>query len=396
MGETRGEPAGGGPGVTRRGAIRALAAGWGAAVASRAFARDDDAGRGTPPGRRLIVRNTRPLDAETPVEAFERWLTPNEVFFVRSHFGAPAVGLGPWSLRVGGMVREALDLSPDDLDVFEAVTLPAVLQCAGNGRALFAPKVAGVGWERGAVGNAEWSGVRLRDVLERAGLADGARHVHLLGADAPPNPRTPAFFRSLPLEKALDPATLVATRMNGEPLPTLHGGPLRLVVPGWTGNHWLKWLRSITASADEAPGFYQQTGYRMPRSPAPPGASVPPGDLVPVAAMNVKSLIARPSRGARLEPGPVEVRGVAWTGIGHVERVEISVDGEGWRPARLEGPDHEYAWRLWTFSWEARPGRHTIRVRAADSSGQTQPESSPWNRSGYLWNGIDAVECEVG
>ncbi len=343
----------------------------------------------------LIIRNRQPLDAESPVEIFDQWRTPNPWFFVRSHFGAPALGLVPWTLEIRGEIQSPRTLTLEDLAGLEQVTFPAVLQCAGNGRGLFVPKIAGVEWELGAVGNAEWSGVRLRDLLERAGLKAGAKHVQLLGSDRPPNPKTPPFFRSIPLEKALDPHTIIATRMNGEPLPRLHGGPARLVVPGWTGNHWMKWLRTLTVSTNEAPGFYQQTGYRIPKNPVPPGETVKPDDLVPVTSMNVKSLIATPSRGALLAEGRQEVVGVAWTGEGRVTRVEVSVDDGDWASATLEGPDHPFAWRLWRFPWLATPGPHTLRVRATDSSNQTQPETSPWNKSGYLWNGIDRVNCEV-
>ncbi len=253
-----------------------------------------------------------------------------------------------------------------------------------------------MGWERGAVGNAEWSGVRLKDLLEAAGLRPDAAHVHLLGSDAPPNPKTPAFLRSLPLDRALDPNTIVARRMNSEPLPRLHGGPLRLIVPGWTGNHWLKWLRFLTVANEEAPGFYQQTGYRHPegsRAARHDGQAGRPG----AGDDDERQVTHRPSR--REAPssrrGPVEVRGIAWTGTGLVRHVEVSVDGGPWRLAELEGPEHEGSWRLWTFAWQAKPGQHTLRVRATDSSNQTQPETPPWNKSGYLWNGIDEVHCEV-
>src|SRR4051794_20739058 len=159
----------------------------------------------------LIVRSTRPLDAETPVEVFDRFLTPNKLFFVRSHFGPPAVGLSPWRLEVDGLVNRPLNLGLDDLKGLPTTTLPAVLQCSGNGRANFSPTIPGVGWDRGAVGNAEWSGVRLVDLLERAGIKPWAAHVQFHGADTPPNPKTPAFFRSIPLARAIDPGTILAT-----------------------------------------------------------------------------------------------------------------------------------------------------------------------------------------
>jgi|SRR5579864_3673251 len=345
----------------------------------------------------LIVRSPRPLDLETPVEAFDQWLTPNRLFFVRSHFGAPAVTLAPWRLEIEGPEHRVLALDLDDLKPMEQVTVRSVLQCSGNGRGFFEPIVPGVRWERGAVGNADWTGVRLSDLLERAGLRGRSGHVHLLGADAPPSAKTPAFQRSIPIDRAVDPNTLVATQMNGEALPWLQGGPMRLVVPGWTGNHWVKWLRRISVAPTEAGGFYMQTAYRMPRSPVPPGVDVKPDDLVPVTALNVKSLIVSPLAGARLPAGKHEVRGVAWTGAGHVTRVELSTGGDStWQNATLLGDARPYSWRLWRSTWNAqKPGRYLIRVRATDSNGQVQPETTTWNKSGYLWNGIDEVSCEI-
>lgn len=376
----------------RRGWMKAaLSAGAIASWSSSVRARDEEEAGAS----KLIVRNRRPLDAETPVEAFKQWRTPNDQFFVRSHFGPPATGIHPWRLNVAGLVERPQDLGLDDLRRLEQVTLPAVLQCSGNGRAFFTPIVPGAAWERGAVGNAEWTGVRLRDVLDRAGLKAGAAHLHMIGTDGPPNPKTPAFLRSLPIEKALDPHTLIALTMNGEPLPVLHGGPARLVVPGWTGNHWLKWLRLLTVSETEAPGEFMQSAYRLPRASLPEGVTPKPEDMVPLTAMNVKSLIVGPSPSARLKPGRTEVHGVAWTGEGRITRVDVQIDGQPWTRATLEGPDHRFAWRSWRLPWTAEPGRHVVRSRATDSNGQTQAETTPWNKSGYLWNTIDQVECEV-
>lgn len=343
---------------------------------------------------KLLVRGGRPLNAETPVESLGSWITPNDLFFVRSHFGPPAVRRDG-RLGVSGLAKTPLDLGESDLAGMEQVTIPAVLQCSGNGRAMFSPRVAGVGWDRGAVGNAEWSGVRLKDLLEKAGIDDEARHVHFLGADGPPNPKTPAFHRSLTIEKAMDPSTLIALKMNGQPLPHLHGGPLRLIVPGWTGNHWIKWLRSITLAADEAPGFYQRTGYRMPKTPVPPGAVIKPEDTVPVTTMNVKSLIVSPAAGGSIKAGEGSIRGVAWTGLGKVAKVEVSIDGGPWSAAEFHGPEAEWAWRQWRFAWTPTPGPHSVRARATDTSGSVQPETTAWNKSGYLWNGIDSVSFEV-
>ena len=217
----------------------------------------------------LIVRNRRPIDLETPVSALDGVRTSNEAFFVRSHLGEPAVGLGPDKIEVGGLVETPFAIAPSDLATMQTHRLEAVLQCSGNGRANFTPKVPGVGLGPYAVGNAEWRGVRLTDLLGRARVKQGAAHVHFLGSDVPPAPKTPAFLRSIPIAKALDRDTILAFEMNGEPLPFLHGGPVRVIVPGWTANHWMKWVRSIVVSTEEAPGFYQQTGYKMPKTPAP-------------------------------------------------------------------------------------------------------------------------------
>jgi DMSO/TMAO reductase YedYZ molybdopterin-dependent catalytic subunit len=376
--------------MSRR-AVLAGALGGMTAAASRVLR----AGADDPPAApRLIIRSFRPLDAETPVEVFDSQFTPNPLFFVRSHFGAPAV-VGPWRLAVRGAVERTLNLGMGDLERLERVTVPALLQCSGNGRAFFEPSIPGVAWERGAVGNALWSGVRLKDVLDKAGIKRGAAHVHLHGADAPPMPKTPLFLRSIPLGRALESSTLVATHMNGEPLPIAHGGPMRLVVPTWAGNHWIKWLRTIVVDAAEAPGFYMEKGYRLPRKPYPPGVEPPATELEPVTTLNVKSLISRPSRGATVRGGQVDVQGVAWTGAGTVAKVEVAIDGSSWRMAELIDAATEGSWRRWRFAASAGPGLHGIAVRATDSLGKSQPEVTPWNKSGYLWNGIDSVRFEM-
>ena len=345
----------------------------------------------------LIVRSRRPLNLEAQTAALDHRLTPNETFFVRSHFGAPAVDLRPWEVEVVGLVDRPLRLTLDALNRLESATRTAVLQCAGNGRALYRPRVPGVPWERGAVGQAEWTGVRLADLLERAGVQAGAAHLHFLGGDAPPSPKMPAFVRSIPIDRARDPGTILALRMNGEPLPVLHGGPARLVVPGWAGNNWTKWVRRIVVAREEAPGFYMQTAYRMPRTPLPPGATAASGPADPVAWMNVKSLITAPGRGDVLPAGAVELRGIAWTGQGHVTQVEVRIgQDDRWLLASLPGDPEPGAWRQWRLRWEPpRPGRHVVAVRATDSMGQVQPEAPPWNKSGYLWNGYDSVEFDV-
>jgi DMSO/TMAO reductase YedYZ molybdopterin-dependent catalytic subunit len=349
-------------------------------------------------GPGFITRVSRPQDLESPPQWLTSWLTPNDHFFVRSHFGPPSpTNLKDWQLHLEGEVKQPLTFSISDLKTFEEVRLHAVVQCAGNGRAFFRPRVPGVQWERGAVGNAKWTGVRLGDVLKRAGLGPKAKHVRLLGADRPVLPTVPLFVRSIPIEKAMHPTTLLAYEMNGEPLPILHGAPLRLIVPGWAGDTCVKWLTHLTVQDNEADGFYMQTAYRMPVTPARPGAAIPPSEMIPVTEMPVKSLIARPLEGAKITGGEVQVEGVAFTGDGEIVRVEISMDeGKQWHDADLGEDRAPYAWRLWRYAWtSAKPGRYTIRSRATDSRGHMQPMMTPWNPSGLLWNGVDTVQIEL-
>lgn len=341
----------------------------------------------------LIVRLSRPQDLETPVEYLDSSITPNSVFFVRSHFGPPAIIKEQWRLDLGGLVDSPRSLTLADLRKFEIVDLPATLQCSGNGRAFFHPSVPGVQWQRGAVGNALWRGVRLRDVVKRMGIKSGARHMQMRGYDSAPMPTTPSFVRSIPIERALDPSTLLAFEMNGDPLPVLHGGPLRMVVPGWAGDHWYKWLRRIDFQENEADGFYMQTAYRMPV----PSAGTAPAPEVPVTVNPVKSLIAQPSEGSVMPAGDHLVSGVAFTGVGHVVGVEVSLDGgRSWARAELEGKQSEGAWQVWRYRWRAATkGSYVVAARATDSSGRVQPVATPWNHGGYLWNGIDLVHCEI-
>lgn len=349
----------------------------------------------------LRTRVSRPYDAETQVSVFGEWITPNRSFFVRSHFGPPpaeAVDPALWRLAVAGLVERPLTVSLADLKQFEEVTITAVLQCSGNGRAFHRPRVPGVQWERGAVGNARWTGVRLADVLQWARVQRaGAQHVQVEGADRPVSDQTPRFIRSIPLEKALHPDTLLVYRMNGEPLPLLHGGPLRLIAPGWMADACTKWLTTVTIQEREAQGYYMQTAYRHPVQPVEPDVAVPREQMHPIEAMVVKSLIVSPSEGTSLPSGPVLVQGVAWTGEGRVTRVEVSTDaGRTWHEARLVGEDLPYAWRRWDYRWESKAGQTAALLsRATDSMGHVQPERSPWNPGGFLWNGWDRVTVTI-
>jgi DMSO/TMAO reductase YedYZ molybdopterin-dependent catalytic subunit len=389
--------------LSRRQWLKALLSTVGAgfvmhSVGSLAVAARRDAARGEIDAR--TVRVTRPFDAETPVGDLESFLTPTHRFFVRSHFGPPAaehIQESRWRLMVGGAVDRPRVFTMKSLRQFEPVTITAVLQCSGNGRAYHRPRVPGVQWERGAVGNAQWTGVRLRDILETVGCRAEARHVQFQGADRPALPTVPLFVRSIPVEKALHPDTILAYEMNGEPLPLLHGAPLRVITPGWMAESCIKWLTDIVVREDEATGYYMQTAYRVPTHSSTSGKGSTADGMVPVEVMPVKSLIVSPKSGQNLNVGPVSVQGVAWAGESRIAKVELSMDeGRTWEPARLLGEDQPYAWRQWQFMLPAKdPGTVTIVCRATDTRGGQQPAMSPWNPSGFLWNGWDRVTVQV-
>jgi sulfite oxidase len=337
-----------------------------------------------------------PQNLATPISYFDRLLTPNSVFFVRSHFGPPALDPAR-KLVIGGLVDKPLTLSAGDLRRMPATTLTAVLQCAGNGRSLHVPRVPGIQWGQGAMGQATWTGVRLRDLLSKAGIHSDAAHVHLMGADLPPKPQVPAFLRSIPIARALSPDTLVAYLMNGEPLSLAHGAPLRLVVPGWAGDHWVKWLTSLQVEREEARGFFMQTAYRMPASPVAPGAVVAPEDMRSATTFPVKSLIAMPIDGSRRPAGLQEIAGIAFSGEAAIEAVEVSIDGgQSWRSAKLEGAPGAGRWQVFRCRVDKTdPGSMTAMARAIEKGGRMQPEHAGWNPSGYFWNGWHRVAWEI-
>jgi hypothetical protein len=289
-----------------------------------------------------------------------------------------------------------VELTARELDAMPQTSVTAVLQCAGNGRSLHAPRVPGLQWVHGGMGQAEWRGVKLSALLEKAGVPADAQHVKTLGADLPPKPSVPTYARSIPLAKALEAGVIVATHMNGQPLPAAHGGPFRLVVPGWSGNHWMKWLRLLQPQANEADGFYQQTGYRMPKSPVAPGTAVKPADTAPATIIPIKSVIARPGDGGALKPGKAEVVGVAFSGAAGIAKVEVSTDGgKSWQAAKLEGDAGAGRWQVFRLPFDAKPGALTAVARATDLAGNAQPEKAVWNPSGYFWNGWHSVSAQV-
>jgi len=345
----------------------------------------------------MIVRSYRFLDLETPVEFMTEWITPVNHFFVRNHMFAPEkIDAAAWKLTIAGEVEKPLTLTLTDLERIPVHSITNTMECAGNGRSFQSPKVPGVQWGKGAVGNARYSGPSLKSLLEKAGLKDTAKHVQFRGLDQVPG-KVPPFIRSIPIEKAMDADTLVATRMNGAALPWHHGFPARAMTPGWVGAASCKWLTQITVLDRPAEGNFMSPGYRFPNTPGKPGEPVKPEDTHSLTALTVKSLIAAPSEGAKLKAGTHVIQGVAWAGEADITQVEISTDGgASWNIAHLGKDQAKYAWRLWSYNWKpARGGDYVILSRASDSQGRVQPEAAIWNPSGYLYNAYDQVKVYV-
>lgn len=345
------------------------------------------------------MRELAPLNLETPFGSLSGFITPNEHFFIRSHFSIPEINSKKWKLSIEGEVQKPLKFTLADLKKMPTRTLPVTLECAGNGRAFLTPKVNGAQWERGAVSNAQWTGVLLSDVLRRAALLPSASELILEGADQgeikePPAPSGKVHFaRSIPLWKA-NQDVLLAFEMNGEPLSAAHGAPLRVIVPGWYGMASVKWLTRVIASPVRFDGYYQTVDYAYwERGPSAP-------TLTPITTMQIKAQIARPGFGDLVQAGRVySVEGAAWTSQAEITRVEISTDfGATWNQTRLLGKSIPNAWRLWDYQWKvpAKPGKVGLIARATDSQGRTQPIARDQDRGAYLVNHLLTIEVEVG
>jgi DMSO/TMAO reductase YedYZ molybdopterin-dependent catalytic subunit len=317
--------------------------------------------------------------------ALDRWLTPNDEFFVRSHFGVPKLDAAPFMVKVTGEVERERRFTLDDLMRLPAQEAVVTMECAGNL----------VGW--GGVSNARWTGVRLSDVLKATGLRAEAREVVLIGADGGAEREAggieiDAYARSIPISKAMEAATLLVFRMNGEPLPASHGGPLRALVAGWYGMDSVKWLKQITIARAPFAGFYQSRRYYEARRN---GDTTTRG---PLGATRLKSQIARPINNAQLALAPVTIFGAAWCGDAEIARVEVTTDGgQTWREAKLGNDRAPQAWRLWSYEWQpAAAGTYVIAARAYDTRGRTQPiEPDPQIITPYANNWIDRRTVEV-
>jgi DMSO/TMAO reductase YedYZ molybdopterin-dependent catalytic subunit len=354
------------------------------------------------PGMRPLIKRTfRPPNYETPVPLFQHAFTPNDAFYVRWHMGVPDLTLAEWRLRVAGpaVISPREFMRGDLIRKFKLHEVAAVNQCSGNRRGLFAPHVPGVQWGYGAMGNAVWRGVRLKDVLEDAGLAAGALEVKADGADVP-TLSGPDFVKSLPMWKALDADTLIAFEMNGEPLSRWNGSPARLVVPGWTATYWVKALTELAVVDRPLDGFWMKTAYRVPKGLFGPSGfeSQDTEQNSPITAIRVNSLMVDPAPGATLPVNRhTELLGIAWDGGSGIRSVEVSLDGgASWREANL-GPNlGQYSWRQWHFVLRpAHAGELTLMARARAGDGSTQADALIPNPAGYHHNVVQRVDFLV-
>ena len=352
------------------------------------------------PFPRVITRQTAPDNFEFPFATLNSVITPREQFFVRTHFEVPEIDANTWRLTIEGAVEREVEIGFGELRRMQSRTVTALLECSGNSRVFLTPAEIGVRWEQGAVSNAEWTGVPLRDVLDRAGLRQDAVEVVLEGSDRgqfqPPHPKTPgviSYARSLALEKARQPEVLLAWGMNGEALSQMHGYPVRAIVPGWYGMASVKWLKRIVVMDTPFHGYFQTFEYATWHR----RAGLP--HLVPVSTVQIKAQIARPTKNELVFADThCQVFGAAWTGEGQVTKVEVSTDGGNrWAEAELLDESMRYTWRLWQHEWHtpARPGRYTIMARASDDRGRTQPMDRDDDRRDAVVNHVQRIVVEV-
>ena len=350
----------------------------------------------------LTVLRRRPLNAETPAHLLDDEVTPTARHFIRNNGIAPEeMDPETWRLRIDGLVHRPMDLSIEDLRRrFEVVTRRLTIECGGNGRAFFKPRVGGNQWTLGAVACSEWTGVRLADVLKAAGVKDNVVYTAHVGADTHVSGKKGnlSLSRGIPIEKAMDPGNLIAFGMNGGPLHPMNGAPLRLVIPGWAGScsqKWLTrvWLRDVVHDGAKMTG----SSYRVPEYPVEPGEKVPDSAMAIIAAMPVKSLITTPGAGSSITGRRLSVAGHAWAGDNEVARVDVSIDfGASWQRAELARPANRYAWQRWSTSLEfPRRGYYEIWARATDDRGHSQPFAVPWNPKGYLNNSVHRISVRV-
>ena len=352
----------------------------------------------------LTVLNDRPVNAETPAHLLDDEVTPTSRHFIRNN-GVPPdeMSASDWQLTVDGEVGNPMTMSIADLrSQFEVVTERLVIECGGNGRAAFDPPARGNQWTYGAVACAEWTGVRLADVLKAAGVKSSAVYTAHYGADThlSGKPDKRPISRGVPMNKAMNPHNLIAFEMNGGPLHPMNGAPLRLVVPGWPGSCSQKWLTRIWLR-DQVHDGAKMTGtsYRVPKYPVAPGQKVPKEDFEIIEAMPVKSLITRPQNETTVPASNpnLEVAGHAWAGDDEVARIDVSMDfGATWIRADLSAPANPYAWQRWAARLRfPQAGYYEVWARATDVKGRSQPFAIAWNPKGYLNNSMHRIAVRV-
>jgi DMSO/TMAO reductase YedYZ molybdopterin-dependent catalytic subunit len=346
----------------------------------------------------MILYSKEYLTLEMPMSRLTSWITPVESFFVRNNLLMPDVDLSIWHLSVTGEVERPITFTYAEFMQLASASVTNTIECAGNGRVNFSPRIGGVPWGRGGVGNAVFEGPPLAQILRLARLKPTAKHVAFRGLDVVPQGASD-FIRSIPLDKATDRNTLLATKMNGAKLTPEHGFPVRSLVPGWIGSASIKWLQEIRVLPREFDGFYMNPGYRIPIAGSSRVAP-DPSQTVSLTSLSVKSIIAQPTDRAVLalpQRGPIAIQGASWAGESKIARVNVSTDGgKTWREATLDADYAKYAWRLWRYEWNPdRPGAYTILSRAVDMAGRTQPFQPNWNPGGYLWNGVDRIQVQI-
>jgi DMSO/TMAO reductase YedYZ molybdopterin-dependent catalytic subunit len=350
----------------------------------------------------MILQRTRPPLLETPFEVFDRGVfTPNDSFYVRWHWAVipTDVDVDAFRLSVRGHVDNELSMTLRDIvDGLPRVELAAVNQCSGNSRGYTEPSVAGAQWSNGAMGNARWMGVRLKDVLDRAGVKAGARQVRFAGMDEPVVEEAPKFMKSLAIDHARDGEVMIAYGMNGEQLPLLNGFPLRLVVPGWYSTYWVKMLNRIEVLEAPDDNFWTKSAYLIPDTP---GADMKPGQagvkMVPINRMVPRSFVTNLANGAMLKAGVTTLlRGIAFGGSTGVQSVEISLDGGArWLPTTLGRDEGKYSFRQWQTEFVPAAGALSVMVRCTNSDGLVQPVALNWNPSGFMHNAIETLHVRA-
>ena len=353
-----------------------------------------------PEKKEMILLTDRPPQLETPLRIFREDITPNDYFFVRWHMSqlVTKIDIDTFRLYIGGAVGRPLALSMNDLKTkFTPDSVVALAICAGNSRATFKPKVPGLQWNNGSMGNAKWKGVRLKDILAMAGVKKGAMEVTFQGLDRGALPDIPAFIKSLDIDHSMDGEVLIAYEMNGQPLPMLNGYPLKLVVPGWYASYWVGSLANINVLTDTFKGFWMKSAYRIPST----GFDETPDSLakvtVPISNINLHSIFVEPDTSETVVAHkPCLVEGLAYNDGTGIKKVELSFDdGKQWVDAPLNPEIGKYSWRRWKYTWtpEAK-GVYHLKVRATDNKGRVQTDKQ-WNRSGYARGFIERLEVNV-